>query len=150
VEARRTAAGNEGDLPALRGRTCADCCELRAAEKQGGQSDSEWMLQKLRQPAAESSLENLRILREAAQGAGGYLLPLPARWGRTAFKTGGAVNLWQFIAQMLQQAAFPSLIFALHLGAVVEALLRGDPLRALYFTGGAVLTSAVILMGVRQ
>jgi len=54
------------------------------------------------------------------------------------------------LIQAFTQAIFPSAIFALHLGAVVESLLRGEMLKALYFTGGAVLTFSVILMGVHK
>lgn len=41
---------------------------------------------------------------------------------------------------------FATLILLMHLGAAVESLLRGDPLRVMYFSGGAVLTLSVILM----
>lgn len=50
----------------------------------------------------------------------------------------------------MKQALFPSAILLLHLGAAVEAVLRGNFLWALYFSGGFILTLSILLMGVQK
>jgi hypothetical protein len=74
--------------------------------------------------------------------------------GKSAFAAKTGVRMWaeivSFASIAVRQALFPCLLLLLHCGAVVEALLQGDLLRALYFAGGALLTLAVVAMAVYQ
>ncbi len=59
-------------------------------------------------------------------------------------------EIFGLLLQAMRQNVFPTMILVLHIGAALEAGYHGDGLRALYFTGGAVLTLSVVLMGVSQ
>lgn len=60
------------------------------------------------------------------------------------------MQMIEILLTAFKQALFPTAILALHIGAIVESIVRGDLLRTTYFCGGAVLTFSVILMGVQK